>query len=49
LLLLLLFLAAGRAWRGIAPEEPDAVVLVQFVGLVVSLALLATIHVTLPA
>jgi Zn-dependent protease len=49
LLLLLLFLAAGRAWRGLAPEEPDAVVLVQFVGLVVSLALLATIHVTLPA
>jgi Zn-dependent protease len=48
-LLVLLLLASGaRAWRGAAPDEPDSLVLVQFVGLVLSLALLATIHVTLP-
>jgi Zn-dependent protease len=49
LLVLLLLAAAGRAWRGHAPDEPDTAVLVQFVGLVVSLALLATIHVNLPS
>ena len=48
LLLLLLLAAAGRAWRGASPAEPDHVVLVQYVGLVLSLALLATIRVTLP-
>jgi Zn-dependent protease len=48
LLVLLLLAAAGRAWKGNAPAEPDAVVFVQFVGLIVSLALLATIHVPLP-
>ena len=48
LLVLLLLASAARAWRGTTPEEPDSVVLVQFVGLVLSLALLATIHVTLP-
>jgi Zn-dependent protease len=48
LLLLLLLAAAARAWRGTTPAEPDSVVLVQYIGLVVSLALLATIHVTLP-
>ena len=49
LLLLLLLAAAGRAWKGESPVETDNVVLVQFVGLVLSLALLATIHVTLPS
>lgn len=49
LLLLLLLVAAARAWRGTTPDEPDSVVLVQYVGLVLSLALLATIRVTLPS
>jgi Zn-dependent protease len=48
LLVLLLLAAAARAWRGVTPKEPDSVVFVQYVGLVLSLALLATIHVTLP-
>ena len=48
LLVLLLLASAARAWRGATPAEPDSGVLIQFVGLVLSLALLATIHVTLP-
>ena len=48
LLALLLLASAARAWRGTSPAEPDSVVLVQYFGLVLSLALLATIHVTLP-
>jgi Zn-dependent protease len=48
LLVLLLLAAAARAWRGDAPVEPDSGVLVQYVGLVLSLALLVTIRVTLP-
>ena len=49
LLILLGLAAAARAWQGAAPEEPDPVVMVQFVGLVLALALLATIPVTLPS
>jgi Zn-dependent protease len=49
LLLVLMLAAAARAWQGATPAEGDSGVMVQYAGLVLSLALLATIRVTLPA